>query len=74
MARMIRMRVDDSMKIKSDMLFKDLKRTATENSPYDLMVEEEILAKLEKSRIHGTEGKYREADAVIADMKSKYEL
>ncbi|MBP3476590.1 MAG: type II toxin-antitoxin system RelB/DinJ family antitoxin [Lachnospiraceae bacterium] len=99
MASTIQVRVDDDLKMKSDMLFKDLgtdtttairmfltqavanngfpfeiKRNTVYYSPYAAMTEEEMLAKLEKSRKHGEEGKYREADAVISDMRSKYGL
>lgn len=99
MASTIQVRVDDELKMKSDLLFKDLgtdtttairifltqavanngfpfeiKRNAAGYNPYAPMMEEEILAKLELSRKHGEEGKYREADAVISDMRSKYGL
>ncbi|MBQ6889034.1 MAG: type II toxin-antitoxin system RelB/DinJ family antitoxin [Lachnospiraceae bacterium] len=97
MASTIQVRVDDELKMKSDMLFRDLgtdtttairifltqavanngfpfeiKRNTAEYNPYTAMTEEEMFAKLEKSRKHGAEGKYREADGVISDMRSKY--
>lgn len=99
MASTIQVRVDDDLKMKSDMLFKDLgtdtttairmfltqavanngfpfeiKRNITDYNLYAAMTEEEMLSKLEKSRKHGEEGRYREADAVISDMRSKYGL
>ncbi|MBQ9989977.1 MAG: type II toxin-antitoxin system RelB/DinJ family antitoxin [Lachnospiraceae bacterium] len=99
MASTIQVRVDDELKKKSDLLFKDLgtdtttairifltqavanngfpfeiKRNTDTHSPYAAMTEEEILMKLEKSRKHFEEGKYREADEVVSDMRSKYGL
>lgn len=96
MASTIQVRVDDDLKIKSDMLFKDLgtdtttairifltqavanngfpfeiKRNTMEYNPYTAMTKEQMLTKLEKSRQHGEEGRYREADEVISDMRSK---
>lgn len=40
--------------------------------PYSLLSEEELLQKLETSRKHAKQGKYREADEVISDMRDKY--
>ncbi len=37
-----------------------------ENDPYAIMGEEEMLAKLKRSRKHCEEGKYREADEMIS--------
>ena len=42
------------------------------DNPYTAMSEEEILRKLEKSRLHASQGKYRDADEVVSDMKAKY--
>lgn len=42
-----------------------------EPNPYVPMTEEAMLAKLKKSR---EQGKYRAADDVISDMRSKYGL
>ena len=36
------------------------------------MSEEELLQKLEVSRKHADEGKFRDADDVISDMREKY--
>lgn len=43
-------------------------------NPYEAMREEEILSKLEKSREHAKQGKYRDAGDVIFDMRGKYGL
>ena len=100
MASTIQVRVDDDLKRKSDMLFKDLgtdtttairmfltqavanngfpfeirKNSRTEYNPYETMTEEETLAKLERSRKHCVEGRYREADEVVAGLRGKYGL
>ena len=42
-----------------------------ESNPYAPMTENEMLAKLKKSREQGV---FREADCVISDMRSKYGL
>ena len=52
----------------------EIRKNTTDYNPYASMTEDEILAKLERSRKHGEESKYREADAVISDMRSKYGL
>ncbi|MCM1181208.1 MAG: Fic family protein, partial [Clostridium sp.] len=46
-------------------------RRQAEQNPYAPMTEEAMLAKLQKSR---EQGKYRAADDVISDMRSKYGL
>ena len=51
-------------------LFKNKKHTAGAN-PCAPMTEEEMFAKLKKSR---ERGKYRDADEVISDMRAKYGL
>lgn len=48
----------------------EIKRPVTSN-PYEPMTEEDMLAKLRKSR---EQGMFRDADQVIADMRSKYGL
>lgn len=40
-----------------------------ENDPYAAMGEQELLAKLKRSRGHCEEGRCREADKVISDLK-----
>ena len=47
-------------------------KNVAERSPYVAMSEEDIYTKLEHSRYSGKEGRYREADAVISDMRAKY--
>lgn len=97
MTSTIQVRVDNDLKMKSDMLFKDLGTDTTTAirifltqavanngfpfeikrvgpDPYAAMTEEEMLEKLERSRKHAKEGRYREVDAVISDMRSKYGL
>ena len=95
MSSTIQVRVDDELKQKTDMLFRELGTDTTSavrifltqavayngfpfeikraaNNPYTAMSEEEILRKLEQSRLHASQGKYRDADEVISDMKTKY--
>lgn len=43
-------------------------------NPYIALSEDEILNKLEVSRKHAEQGKYRDADDVVADMRAKYGL
>lgn len=49
----------------------EIKKQTAEVHPYAPMTEEEMLAKLENSK---KQGKYRDADDVISDMRSKYGL
>lgn len=49
----------------------DIKRHAAGADPYAPMAGEEMLAKLKESR---EKGKYRDADDVISDIRSKYGL
>ena len=95
MSSTIQIRVDDELKQKSDMLFRELGTDTTSavrifltqavayngfpfeikraaNNPYTAVSEEEILQKLEKSRLHASQGEYRDADEVISDMRTKY--
>ncbi len=51
----------------------EIKRVVSQN-PYAAMSEEELMGKLEKSREHAKQGKYRDAEDVITDMKEKYGL
>ena len=99
MASTIQVRVDDELKMKSDLLFRDLgtdtttairifltqavanngfpfeiKRNVKDYNPYKAMTEEEVYTKLDKSREHYSEGHYREAGAVVSDMRAKYGL
>lgn len=50
----------------------EIKRPAA--GPYTPMKAEEMLARLETSRKHASQGKYRDADDVASDMRSKYGL
>ena len=50
----------------------EIKRKKT--SPYDALSEDAIMKKLEKSRKHAKQGKFRDADDMIADMRKKYDL
>jgi len=95
MSSTIQVRVDDELKQKSDMLFRELGTDTTSavrifltqavanngfpfeikravENPFSAMSEEEILQKLEKSRLHANQGKFRDADEVISDMREKY--
>lgn len=98
MVSTIQVRVDDDLKRRSDMLFKDLGTDTTtairmfltqavanngfpfeirkhsRANPYEAMTEEELLAKLERSREHCEEGRCREADKVVSDLRGKYGL
>ena len=95
MSSTIQVRVDDELKQKSDMLFRELGTDTTSavrifltqavayngfpfeikravENPYTAMSEEEILRKLEQSRLHTSQGKYRDAGEVVSDMRAKY--
>ncbi|MCM1106820.1 MAG: type II toxin-antitoxin system RelB/DinJ family antitoxin [Blautia sp.] len=43
-------------------------------SPYLPISEDRMLSKLEISRFHASQGKYRDADTVIEDLRGKYGL
>ena len=95
MSRSIQIRVEDDLKKKSDLLFKELGTDTTfairmfltqavanngfpfalkkiTIDPYMTFAEDEVLKRLEASRQHAAEGKVRDADDVISDMKQKY--
>ena len=97
MTSTIQIRVDQELKQKSDMLFRDLGTDTTSAirifltqavanngfpfeirkvsaNPYAAMSEDEILLKLERSREHAKQGKYRDADEVITDIRGEYGL
>lgn len=99
MSSTIQIRVDDDLKTKSDLLFRDLgtdttsairmfltqavanngfpfeiKRSVTTQDPYRAMNERELMTKLETSRKHALEGRVKDADDVISDMREKYGL
>lgn len=50
----------------------EIKRAST--NPYKALTEYEILDKLEKSREHAEQGKYKDAAEVSHDMRAKYGL
>lgn len=50
----------------------EIKRTA--HNPYISMTEDEMLQRLEQARESSKNGKYRDAEDVISDMKGKYGL
>ncbi|WP_310603656.1 type II toxin-antitoxin system RelB/DinJ family antitoxin [Anaerosporobacter sp.] len=50
----------------------EIKRNSTEYNPFVPMTEEELLSKLEISRKHASQGKYRDADDVVANLRGKY--
>lgn len=52
----------------------EIKRNYTKGNPYLPMTEAEMLEKLELSRYHASEGAYKDADAVVSDMRTKYGL
>ena len=43
-------------------------------NPYETLTETEMLSKLERSREHAAQGRYRDADDVTRDMRAKYGL
>ena len=49
-------------------------QVSVEYDPYVAMGEEEMLAKLKCSREHSEEGKCREADKMLFDLRGKYRL
>ncbi len=52
----------------------EIKKKNGKYNPYETMTEEEMLAKLEVSREHIKQGRCRDADEVISDMREKYGL
>lgn len=64
-----KIKVENKLNIKPEILFKDLAPDTT--TPYAPMTEKEMLVKLQKSREQTT---FRDADDVISDIKSKYGL
>jgi len=97
MSSTIQIRVDDELKKKSDMLFRELGTDTTsavrifltqavayngfpfeikrvDENPFAEMSEDEMLRKLEKSRLHASQGKYRDGDEVVSEMRTKYGL
>lgn len=64
MASTIQVRVDDDFR----------KNSRAEYYPYEMMTEEEMMAKLKRSREHCQDGRCREADKVVSNLRGKYGL
>lgn len=52
----------------------EIKRNDNAKNIYSYMTEDELLAKLEQSRKHASEGKCKEAGTMVAEMRTKYGL
>ncbi|SHK70690.1 type II toxin-antitoxin system RelB/DinJ family antitoxin [Hespellia stercorisuis] len=52
----------------------EIKRNLAAQDPYRAMSENKMMMKLEISRKHALEGKVKDADDVISDMREKYDL
>ena len=52
----------------------EIKRHDNARTPYAFMTEDELLSKLEQSRKHTYEGNYKDADSMVAEMRTKYGL
>lgn len=52
----------------------EIKKNSVNKNSYVVMSEDEIMNRLEVSRRQAAEGKVRIADAVIKDLRGKYEL
>lgn len=65
-----KIKLENKLNINKKILFKDLDSDKTKTQ-YTPMNEEQILTKLRKSR---EQGRFRDADDVISDMRSKYGL
>ena len=52
----------------------EIKRNNQSENPYKYLTEDEILSKLEISRQHAYEGKVKDADCMVAEMRAKYGL
>lgn len=52
----------------------EIKRVAETVNPYHTLGEEELLSMLDLAREHAMQGKYRDANDVIGDLRSKYGL
>ena len=75
------------LKMKADVLFKDLGTDTTtairkfltqavmrNGNPYRPFSEKELLSRLDTARKHAAQGKYRDAEDAVADMRAKYGL
>lgn len=52
----------------------EIKRNDKIGNPYRYLSEEEIFTKLETSRQYAYEGKTKDADCMVAEMRTKYGL
>lgn len=52
----------------------EIKRNKVDVNPFAAISEDELLERLSIARKHSTQGKQKEAKAVISDMRSKYGL
>ncbi|MBQ4436860.1 MAG: type II toxin-antitoxin system RelB/DinJ family antitoxin [Clostridia bacterium] len=50
----------------------EIRKTAP--NPYTALTEEELLQKLETARNHASQGKLRDADDVVSDLRARYGL
>ena len=77
MSSTIQVTVDDDLRKESDALLKELGTVTTsairmpEKDPYMPLSEEQLYAKLAKSRKSAEKGNVRDANDVIADLKTK---
>ncbi|MCR4670873.1 MAG: type II toxin-antitoxin system RelB/DinJ family antitoxin [Saccharofermentans sp.] len=97
MSSTLQIRVDDDLKQKSDLLFKELGTDTTTAvrmfltqavatggfpfeikrvtpNPYQPLSEDELINRLEETRLRSKTSKCKDADEVISDMRSKYGL
>ncbi len=52
----------------------EIRRNAADYNPYEAMAEDKLLEKLERSRNHAKEGKYRDAGKAVSELRDKYGL
>ena len=52
----------------------EIKRHTSVKNPYVYLTEDELMAKLERSRKNADEGNYKDAGNMVAEMRSKYGL
>ncbi len=52
----------------------EIKISRETTNPFAQLTEEELFARLELSRQHAAQGKYKDADEVITDIRGKYGL
>ena len=52
----------------------EIKRHTSVKNPFSYMTEDELMAKLERSRKNADEGNYKEAGNMVAEMRAKYGL